>query len=276
MRRVLRILIPLVAALAGASALAVHAVYRGWHLDALTPAQLSSLLRLQDETLVPTGDGPFPALLLFHGCGGKSDSLRAWARLARDLGWVAVMVDSLRGRGLDAARVCSGRALWGGERAGDVLVSLRDVRLLPFVDPDRIVLAGWSHGAWAVMDLLAIDAAGQLPPGLSTPSRDARLDGLAGVVLFYPYCGLIARSAWNTWRVGVPALMLLAGADSLAPAGDCVDVAHALEQDGQRIATLVYPGARHGFDALGSEAAHDPAAAADARRRVAAFLTSLR
>jgi len=42
------------------------------------------------------GDGPFPAVVLLHGCHGVSASTRAWARWFRERGYVALIVDSWR------------------------------------------------------------------------------------------------------------------------------------------------------------------------------------
>jgi hypothetical protein len=49
----------------------------------------------------PAGDGPFPAVVVLHGCGGfaAGGSLQLADQL-RDWGYVALMVDSLGPRGL--------------------------------------------------------------------------------------------------------------------------------------------------------------------------------
>ena len=48
-----------------------------------------------------------------------------------------------------------------------MLVSIDDARRMPFVDPERLVLIGSSHGGWAIMELLAFEAAGRLPFNLA-------------------------------------------------------------------------------------------------------------
>ena len=109
----------------------------------------------------------------------------------------------------------------GSERAGDVLVSLADARRMPFVDPDRLVLIGASHGGWAIMDLLALDPPRRLPFNLDRPAcRRAPADPLAGVVgtiLLYPYCGAANRADRDGWRRPLPTLFLLAADDTVAP-----------------------------------------------------------
>src|SRR5215475_2406356 len=44
--------------------------------------------------LRPEGAGPFPAVVLMHGCGGISPSNHEWSRWFRDEGYVALLVDS--------------------------------------------------------------------------------------------------------------------------------------------------------------------------------------
>jgi dienelactone hydrolase len=42
----------------------------------------------------PAGPGPFPAVVLLHGCGGVSPQLERWARWLADRGYVGMVVDS--------------------------------------------------------------------------------------------------------------------------------------------------------------------------------------
>src|SRR5207249_1906094 len=42
----------------------------------------------------PEGPGPFPAVVLMHGCHGVSESNHEWSRWFRDQGYVALLVDS--------------------------------------------------------------------------------------------------------------------------------------------------------------------------------------
>jgi len=48
----------------------------------------------------PEGAGPFPALVLLHGCHGVSTSTHEWGRWFRDRGYVALAVDSWAPRGI--------------------------------------------------------------------------------------------------------------------------------------------------------------------------------
>ena len=247
----------------------VYGHLQGAFVAARTPAEIDDLLAPYDELYRPAGAGPFPAVVLFHGCGGLRDSLRQWAELLRDAGVLVVATDSYTGRRLAWQDVCRGWKLLGGERAGDVWVSLARVRQRPDVDSKRVALVGWSHGAWSVMELFAL-ADGDRPPGLGEAPRTAPSQ-VAGLVLLYPYCGLAAR-ARRRWLGAPPTLMLLAGSDSIVSSDACRTWGNAHPG----VTTHVYPGVDHGFDqAVASgdwPSSYDEVAARDARRRVLSFL----
>ncbi|MGI9274064.1 MAG: dienelactone hydrolase family protein [Endozoicomonas sp.] len=192
----------------------------------------------------PDGAGPFPAVLVYHGCGGPSAGLAEprgdWLRKQ---GYVAIMVDSFTGRLLTERDVCNGYALWGSERAADVLASLDYARQLPYVDASRLALLGYSHGGWAVLDVLAHGAESKAEGDELKPS----LAGVRAVSTFYPYCEFPARFRYQ-WKVAMPVLSLLAGEDSMVNTRACVEVLGKWRQQGLPIDVEVYSGVDHGFD----------------------------
>ena len=221
-------------------------------------ADLHPRLWPEDALHRPDGPGPFPAVVLLSGCLGVRAKDARWAERLRTQGYVTLVPDSFTGRGLTTLEqrrdVCRGLTLWGGTRASDVRASLAHLRTLPYVDPARLAVVGFSHGAWAALDLLAV-------------ASDDDVRGLRAVIGFYPYCGVVSRARWLGWRVDVPTLLLLAAEDRMVSAPQCQSVAERAAADGRPVAFTVYPDVGHGFDWRTSSATED------AYRRVDAFLT---
>jgi hypothetical protein len=94
----------------------------------------------------PTGEGPFPAVVVLHGCGGFSSG--GSLQLADQL--IALMVDSLTPRGLTTA--CGGPFI---DQPGDAYAALRYLSQQSFVAPERVAVLGNSMGGYSA--LYAID-----------------------------------------------------------------------------------------------------------------------
>jgi dienelactone hydrolase len=223
----------------------------------MTDAALEPLLWPSEALYRPDGSGPFPAVVVLSGClGVRAKDLR-WAERLRAQGYTVLVPDSFSGRGLATLEqrrdVCRGLTLWGGTRAADVRASLAHLRTLPDVDGARLAVVGFSHGAWAALDLLAA-------------ASDEDVRGLRAVIGFYPYCGVASRARWFGWHVDVPTLLLLAGEDQMVSAQQCQSVAERVAATGRRVAFTVYPDVGHAFDWRSSPATDD------AHRRVEAFL----
>jgi dienelactone hydrolase len=155
-------------------------------------------------------------------------------------------------------------------RAPDVYAAGAYLRSLPFIAGDRLAAMGFSHGGGTV--LFAGTSESRFP---ETPLR--------AFVAFYPPC----PGALMAYAGTAPLLMLLGGKDDWAPPEPCRRMAEAARQAGRRVTAIVYPDARHAFDAAriqgvvfvpdarrgqGATIAYDPRAHADAERQVRAFL----
>ncbi len=229
--------------------------YFGWIVPHGDPEALADLLRPFYRVQQPDGPGPFPTALLYSGCDGPRDNLERWAAMLNARGWAAITVDSHTPRDYldyDIWRlICAGQLLMGSERAGDVLVSLSDARAMPFVDPERLVLIGASHGGWAIMELLTFASEGALPYNLAEAPGPPGADPLAGVrgaILLYPYCGQANRASHYRWTPRVPTLLMLSDRDLIAPAGDCLALVERLQADGLPVEAEIFEGVTHAFD----------------------------
>lgn len=209
----------------------------------------------------PKGDGPFPAIVLLHGCSGMSDHHQWWAAWLQHEGYVALVVDSFFARHI--SNICGPQGwmtLGVSDRVWDTLGALAYLQSLPFAARDRIGVMGWSHGAATA---LRASAKRIQPPG----------GGFQGTVAFYPGC------SGNLTSDSLPVLLLLGELDDWTPSAPCVDLAQQVQRAGVAVQWTVYPGAYHGFDVprpgrmyMGHYLDYSPRAAGDAQARIRAFL----
>lgn len=260
--------------------------YVGGQTEKQEFAELSDLLvpdmvwRLPDASVA--GPGPYPLFVQMHGCGGLNmDQHGSYADIANGAGYAALIVSSNAPRGFDAAgsleQICQGKALLGQERAGDVFVALDHALSRDDIDASRIVLGGWSHGAWTVMDYLSLDRKTGLPTGLSDYSGPR--PEIRATVLFYPHCGFGSRTRVYGWDQSPNVLALMGTGDSVVDYAECDEAfAKLATKKGVQVEQHLYEGAQHAFDnaELRGEIAHwyDAEKSADARSKVAAFLAA--
>jgi len=190
-------------------------------------------------------------VLLFHGCGGVQAHLDAYAQAAAEAGVRAFVVDSFAPRGwgrrFGLTLVCTGARFGGAERAGDVLAALHGIAARPDVDPARLGLAGWSHGAWAMMDLMTMPLTRPGEARLADPSP-APLAGLKSLSFFYAYVGLGTRGGRRPWLRAAPALAVVAERDHLAKPARHAVVHRRCEAAGGAVRAWIAEGVGHAFD----------------------------
>lgn len=212
----------------------------------------------------PAGAGPFPAVVLLHGCAGtQAKRDHAWAKRLNQWGYVTLQVDSLGPR--DIKSVCT----WSGRDAADMLDRrVRDaydakqyLASLPFVDGQRIAVMGWSHGGATVVNLLRVEQ--------PQPFKAA--------IALYPACRY--SLAENT----APLLILIGAKDDWTPAERCT-AKMPTEKHRHEVLLQIYPNAYHAYDSPGKphdvsgahgsshHLEHDPIAEQDSIARVQEFL----
>ncbi|MGQ2990832.1 MAG: dienelactone hydrolase family protein [Brevundimonas sp.] len=233
---------------------------------------------LKPATVVvgPEDDRPRPAVLLFHGCGGMRAHLPRYAEAAKAAGWRAFIVDSYAPRGwartFTLAAVCTGVALRGYERAGDVLAAIQGVSARPDVDASTLALAGWSHGGWAMMEMMS----GDPRPGTFGVADPASVDlsGVKAAWLAYPYIGLFAPNRMKPWRHCPKVLALTARRDHLTTVRNAEVVNAMIRNCGADVESWIADGT-HAFDEPTNNGPmrHDAALTEESLRRFQAFLT---
>jgi dienelactone hydrolase len=213
----------------------------------------------------PQGQGPFPAVVMLHGCSGiegMKKSLDIWAQRLASWGYVSLIVDSLGPRG--ESDICGGDRLLlipPNLRAQDAHDAKSYLTELPFVNRDQIALMGWSHGGWTL--LLAIDE--------TIPLQD-RGDPFRCAIAFYPYCCQYLRD------LNTPLIILIGELDDWTPAGKC-QLRMPSGRTTHEVTLRIYPEAYHCFDFEGVDSSRDghrllynPEAANDAFEQVKQFL----
>lgn len=120
----------------------------------------------------PEGEGPFPAMVLLHGGGGKAFS--EWAKLWAERGYVALAID-LAGKGPDGKRLLDGgpdqddkskfgdftdataRDRWTYHAIADAMLGHSLLAAQKEVDPKRIGVTGISWGGYLTCIVAGVD-----------------------------------------------------------------------------------------------------------------------
>jgi dienelactone hydrolase len=197
---------------------------------------------LRAELFKPDGDGPFPAVVALHGCGGlgsHSEPVQAryrdWAeRLVKD-GSAVLLPDSYGSRGLGPqCRVNERRLTARRERVADILAARQWLVQQSWARRERISLIGWGNGAsallWAVRPQLS-------PRGEEPDFRSA--------IAFYPDCSV---SAGLGWSARIPTLLLIGAKDDVTPPPACRQMIDGARGRSALTRIVIYPGAYHDFD----------------------------
>jgi dienelactone hydrolase len=220
-----------------------------------TVQQRIDALLVGSELYMPEGEGPFPVVLQFHGCGGMKNLQARWAETARAAGWAVLVVDSYGHRRIDRfeayATVCTGLQLWGRERAGDLFAMLEWTRKQEWADPSRIVAAGWSHGGWTVLDAMALHPGAEAEKVTRLSGlRDEPLEGLVGAFILYPWQGFGALAPSRGLRIDVPVQAIVGTGDSVVGGRYVARTLSAMKTPRLPINVEVCEGATHAFDEI--------------------------
>lgn len=198
----------------------------------------------------PGDDRTRPTALLFHGCGGLRGHLPRYAAAAKAKGWRAVIVDSYAARGWSRqfamATVCTGLLLRGWERAGDILATIHGVSRWAQVDVSNLMLAGWSHGGWGIMEAMSADRVSPGALGLSDAAA-VSLSGVKATYLAYPYVGIAAMNRMRPWRHCPRTLAVVAAKDHLTTVRNAERIYAMVRNCGAEVETWIADGT-HSFD----------------------------
>jgi dienelactone hydrolase len=182
----------------------------------------------------PAGAGPFPAVVDLHGCGGPRATKRMSA-VEQFTGWgyVTLVVDSFTTRGIKNA--CTGGP--SGSREVDAMGALVYLSKLPFVDPKRVAVVGYSQGG-----MVSLEVASVRPFDLFEMPRELKFKA---AVAYYPLCSAAAD------ELAIPTIIFIGAADDWAPPAECKNFMRRRDGKGAPVTLIEYPGAYHDFDIPG-------------------------
>ena len=188
----------------------------------------------------PSGQGPFPAIIVLHTIGGLRDHEKNYARKLSNHGYVATAVNWQSGNG-----------------EVNIIDAYDHLKTLPGVDPARIGLVGFSKGGEVA---------------LWFASRLGNMDNehqIAGVVNYYQG-GFI-----NPWIKSIkhpPTLFLHGDKDEYVEPIEIVNYCKIQREGGAICDYHFYRGIRHAFTHQTKYNAYDSSTTKDAWKRALAFL----
>ncbi|USG62126.1 dienelactone hydrolase family protein [Sneathiella marina] len=216
---------------------------------------LDGTTELKGFLAYPKNKGPWPAVIMLHGCGGLGysgsvkSSYSSWARQFTAAGLAVLMVDSATPRGF--RHTCTrteNRKIQYRDRPKDAYGALGFLQENPNILADRIALVGWSQGGAITLLTIAKNSIGRPVPA---PKYDFRV-----AAAFYPGACNDKRLSMpytktppNKWSTQIPLLVLHGGADNWTVPGPCKKFIENAKDRGNPVSIVIYPGAYHGFDA---------------------------
>jgi dienelactone hydrolase len=188
------------------------------------------------EFRIAQGSGRLPVVILMHGSGGIGANIEPWTRTFNAMGVSTFAIDGFTGRGLTAVSTDQASL----SRLNFILDIYRALELLakhPRVDPDRIVLMGFSRGGQAAL--------------YASLTRFNKLWNKSGVqfaayIPFYPDCA--TSYAGETDIAERPIRIFHGMPDDYNPVASCKPYIQRLRETGRDVALTEYPDAQHGFD----------------------------
>jgi dienelactone hydrolase len=177
----------------------------------------------------PEGQGPFPAVVLLHSCGGfTSHVTHDWPNYLTGIGYVVLSVDTFGSRG----EVRCPNPYWGARATWvkDAYGALDYLAAQPFVDKNRIAVMGFSLGTNHIN-------------GGIIPSRVRASGGVdfKAAIGFYGHCAHI-----GSYPKGSIPLMQIGAEHDPAHAPGCQYAAKINPE----IVVHIIPGAHHAFDSV--------------------------
>ncbi|HXJ88029.1 MAG TPA: dienelactone hydrolase family protein [Candidatus Binatia bacterium] len=210
---------------------------------------------VQGVLYTPSGNGPFPAIIVIHEWWGLNDWVKEQASKLAGEGYVALAIDLYRGKVAktpdEAHEIMRGvpedRAKRDLHAAFEFLASQSNVK------KDRIGAIGWCMGGGYSLDVALQEST------------------LAAAVINY---GHLATDPEALKKINAAILGIFGAQDRGIPVADVRKFGETLDQMGKKIDIKIYDDAGHAFENPNNKDGYRAADAADAWKRTADFLAT--
>lgn len=233
--------------------LAVVILATSFAADSKTVSYKSGDETVQGVLYSPSGNGPFPAIIVIHEWWGLNDWVKEQATKLADQGYVALAVDLYRGKVAktsDEAHELA-RGVPEDRAKRDLHAAFEFLASQPNVKKDRIGAIGWCMGGGYSLDV-----------ALQEPT-------LAADVINY---GHLATDPDALRKINAPILGLFGAQDRGIPPADVRKFGEVLDRMGKKIEIKIYDDAGHGFQNPNNKDGYREADTADAWKRTVDFL----
>jgi dienelactone hydrolase len=211
-----------------------------------TPSTISQIYRddwrirprkISGELSLPPGDGPFPAVVLYHGHFHAEDLEPWFKQLVPQLiekGIATFVIDSFTGRKITNTAYYE-PGLSRAARLTDVFMALNWLAKLDEIDDEQIGITGYSVGGTTAM----------LSANLRLNETSlAKGRSFAAILPVYPSCQARFR---NHELTSTKMLLLVAENDDYSPSEFCEEYVEELTAAGFDVKIKKYEGAQHGW-----------------------------
>jgi len=203
----------------------------------------------------PSGNGPFPAIVVIHEWWGLNDWVKEQASKFADQGYVTLAIDLYRGKVAttpDEAHELS-RGVPDDRATRDLLAATAYLRSLPNVKPDKVGAVGWCMGGGWALDL-----------AINDPK-------LAAVAINY---GHLATEPDTLKKINAAVLGNFGGQDKGITPDSVNKFADEMKKLGKSVDVKIYPDAGHAFENPNNKNGYRAEDAADAWQRMVTFFAA--
>jgi carboxymethylenebutenolidase len=221
--------------------------------DGKTVTYKSGDENVQGMLYTPSGNGPFPGLIIVHEYWGLNDWVKEQAAKLADQGYVTLAIDLYRGKVATTPDLAHElmRGVPEDRAKRDVHAAFEFLQSQKYVKKDRIGAIGWCMGGG-----VALNVAMQEPT-------------LAADVVNY---GHLATDTEQLRKINASILGVFGGKDRGIPVDDVKKFEQTLKQLDKKIEIVIYPDAGHAFENPNNKEGYRPNDAADAWKHTLDFL----